>query len=204
MNNNGKMSNWAIKKYAFGGIIVIILLILLYFTGFLDGTPTIEVERGQNICFTDQRPDLNDPEILLCVPAAFSSEDGRIIGHYSTGQGRKGITNYSYTTINLDNNTHFQQASLIKNHKVKSFTDSKRRFRRALCKKDGKFSVVHSKIPITLNGFSKQLEDYDNAWNLDMGTYSYGWYKDEKGIHHLGLSSIFNRNKQTNWIIVKK
>ena len=199
------MSNWAIKNKGLVilGIIGIILLISLFFTGFLDRTPTIEVEKGQKICFTDQRPNMNDTKILLCIPAAFSGEGG-IIGHYSTGNGRKGNTNYGYTTIHLDNNTHFQQATLVKNHKIKFFTDNKRRFRRALCKKDGKYSIVHSKLPITLSDFSSKLTAYDIAWNLDMGTYSYGWYKDEKGLHHLGLSSIFNKNKQTNWIIIKK
>lgn len=29
--------------------------------------------------------------------------------------------------------------------------------------------------------------DFDHAWNLDMGSYSYGWYRDKNGLHDLGL-----------------
>ena len=195
------------KRYMKKVIIICILVGVasgLFLLGFFDDTSTIKVEKGNKIFFTEVPPDKSDSNILVCIPAAFSSEDGRIIGHYSTGQERKGNTVKGYTTIHLDNNTYFQQASLVRNHKPKSFKDCKKRFRRALCKKNGNFSIVNSKYPITLNNFAKQLADYDNAWNHDMGTYSYGWYKDEKGLHHLGLSSIFNRNKQTNWIIVKK
>ena len=184
--------------------IVFAVPIGLFLLGVFDDTSTINIDKGSKIYFTDVLPDKANPKIVVCIPAAFSGEDGRIIGHYSIGKGRKGKTGKDYTTIHLDNNTYFQQASLVKNHKPKTFKDSRLRFRRALCKKNEEFSIVHSTIPVTLSQFGNQLIEYDHAWNLDMGTYSYGWYKDEKGLHHLGLSSIFNRNKQTNWIIVKK
>lgn len=175
----------------------------LFFSGFIDNSPIITVNKGKKLIFTDKRPIINNPNILLCVPAAYSDESG-IIGHYSTGQGRKGTSDYRYTTIHLNNNTYFQQATLVRNHKPKAFDDDKLRFRRALCKKDGVFSIVHSKIPVTLTKFSKSLKEYENAWNLDMGSYSYGWYRDDTGkIHHLGISSILNKEKQTNWIIIK-
>lgn len=186
------------------GISSIIILSCIFLTGFFDRKPTIELKDCQKIVFTDKRPDINDSNILLCVPAAFSGE-GEIIGHYSTGNGRKGKTNYGYTTIHLDNNTYFQQASLVRNHKPKTFKDSRLRFRRALCKKNEMFSIVHSSIPVTLSQFANQLTEYENAWNLDMGTYSYGWYRDDKNVlNHLGMSTIFNIKKQTNWIIIRK
>ena len=184
-------------------ICFVVLIIGLFFGGLLDKTSIIPIDEGYHIEFTDSRPESSDSSVVLCVPAAFSDANG-IIGHYSTGKGRKGITQKGYTTIKLDNNTHFQQATLIKNGKTKKFSDIKRRFRRALCKKKERFYIVHSKLPVTLTKFSQQLNDYDMAWNLDMGSYSYGWYRDGKGLHHLGLSSYFNKKKQTNWIVVKK
>ena len=181
-----------------------VLIIVMYFTGFLDNKQVIAVKKGQSIEFTDKRPDMNDTDIFLCVPAAFSTSKGGIIGHYSTGKGREGKTDKNYTTIHLNNNTYFQQASLVKNHQPKFFKDRNHNFRRALCKKDSQFFIIHSKLPITLTEFSKQLIDYDNAWNLDMGSYSYGWYRDSKGkVNHLGLSTFFNKEKQTNWIVIK-
>lgn len=183
--------------------VFIFILIGLLFAGFFDNTNTIELAKEQSIYFTDERPNSSDSDIIVCIPAAYSSKEG-IIGHYSTGKGRKGASDYRYTTIHLDGNTHFQQASLVRNNTPKTFSDKRLRYRRALCQKNGRHSIVQSKRPVTLSQFSSQLADYDNAWNLDMGTYSYGWYKDESGLHHLGISTFWNKHKQTNWIIVRK
>lgn len=113
---------------------------------------------------------LSDTDIIGCFHAAYSGENG-IIGHYSTGKKRKVTSDYRYTTINLDGNTHFQQVSLVRNHNPKKFSDNRLRYRRALCKKDGKYFIIQSKYPITLNRFAENLTDNDFAWNLDMGTY---------------------------------
>ena len=193
------------KKFLLFSVGGLIIFTFLFFSGFIDRKPILSINADQKIMFTDKRPDYHDPDIILSIAAAFSGEDGRIIGHYSTGKGRKGTSSKSYTTIHLDNSTYFQQASLVRNHKPKTFKDSRLRFRRALCKKNEMFSIVHSSIPVTLSQFANQLTEYENAWNLDMGTYSYGWYRDDKNVlHHLGISSIFNKKKQTNWIIIRK
>lgn len=176
----------------------------LFFAGVLDDTSVIPIDKSCTMLFTDERPDAADTNIVVCIPAAFSDNESNIIGHYSTGKGRTGRTTYKYTTINLDGKTHFQQMTLTKNHRPKIYSDQRRRYRRALCLKNGHYSIAHSKRPVTLTDFSRQVTDYDKAWNLDMGTYAYGWYRDERGLHHLGLSTFWNRHKQTNWIVVKR
>ena len=175
----------------------------LFLAGVMDDTSVIPIDNNCIMLFTDERPDVADTNIVVCIPAAFSDKNG-IVGHYSTGKGRTGTTDYRYTTIHLDGKTHFQQASLTKNRNPKIYSDQRRRYRRALCLKNGRYSIVHSKRPVTLTDFSRQLTDYDRAWNLDMGTYAYGWYRDERGLHHLGLSTFWNKHKQTNWIVIKK
>lgn len=185
--------------------IIIASLIGLFLLGVFDDTSTIKVEKGEKIYFTNIRPNPADPNIIACIPAAYTGGDGTgIIGHYSVGKGRKGSSNFSYTTVNLENNTHFQQLTLIRNHKPKSFGDKRLRYRRALCKKDGKYTIEQSKYPTTLGRFARSLTKYDYAWNLDMGTYSYGWYKKNGQLHHLGASTIWNKRKQSNWIVIKK
>lgn len=139
------------------------IVVGLYFSGIFDATPQISIDTSDMIIFTDKRPSIDDENIMLCIPAAYSGEEG-IIGHYSTGNGRQGKSDFRYTTITLDCKTHF-----------------------------------------TLSDFANQLVDYERAWNLDMGTYSYGWYRDKNGkLYQLGLSTYWNNNKQTNWIVVYK
>lgn len=188
-------------------IIFVLLLFVAgtaYFAGAFDRTPTIVVERDCSIVFTNEPPNEEDENILLCVPAAYSTDDGHIIGHYSLEGKRKGVSDYRYTTIRLDGGSCFQQASLVRDHKPKCFSDSRNRYRRALCKKGKQYAIVHSSRPITLTSFARSLTGYDNAWNLDMGTYAYGWYRDESGLHQLGASAYWNKHKQTNWIVVRK
>lgn len=160
------------KKVILGTAIAFAIVGGLYFSGIFDAIPQITIDSLDKIIFTDKRPSTDDENIILCIPAAYSGEEG-IIGHYSTGIGRQGKSDFRYTTIYLDCKTHFQQASLVKGKAPKTFSDNKRRYRRALCRKNGEYCIIHSKWPITLSDFANQLIDYERAWNLDMGTYSY-------------------------------
>lgn len=193
-----------VRKIALSVIFFIVVIIGIYFSGLFDSTPLISIDINDRIIFTNKKVSPNEEKVILCIPAAYSGKNG-IIGHYSMGQGRQGRSDFRYTTVYLDNNTYFQQASLVKSHVPKTFFDDKKRYRRALCKKDGKFFIVHSKLPQTLDSFACQLTEYDRAWNLDMGSFAYGWYRDYNGnMHHLGLSTYWNKEKQTNWIVVYK
>lgn len=184
---------------------ILVLFGIFLFSGFIDNTPVIEIKPDEHIIFTDTKPDKNDPNIVACIPAAFTNNDGKIVGHYCIHTSRQGISDKRFTTVHLDEGTYFQQLTLVKRGKALDIKDSKLRYRRALCKQNGKYYVVHSKIPKTLSGFSKDLaKNYDSAWNLDMGSYSYGWYKTDGKVHTLGISSVLNKEKQSNWIIIKK
>lgn len=183
--------------------IIIASLIGLFLLGVFDDTSVIIVEKGEKIYLTNIRPDKSDPNIIACIPVAYTGDDrAGIIGTILSGRGRS--SNHSYTPIVLDNNTYFQQFTLVRNHKPRSFTDKRLRYRRALCKKDGKFTIEQSIHPTTLDRFARSLTKYDSAWNLDMGTSSYGWYKKDGKLHHLGISTFWNKAKQSNWIVIKK
>ena len=185
-------------------ILVLFSIISLFLLGAFDDTSKIKVDKTDAIYFTNVRPGKSDSNVVACIPAAYSTENGSIIGHYSVGKGRKGSSSGLYTTIHLDNNAHFQQVSLVRGHKAKTFKDKRLRYRRALCKKGADFTIEQSKYPTTLNAFARSLTKYDNAWNLDMGTYSYGWYRKDGRLHYLGASTFWNRHKQTNWIVIRK
>jgi|GEM_PF-7070597 hypothetical protein len=193
------------KRVIFFSLLSLCILSLSAFIlGMMNSTPIIPIDKGSSIVFTNERPDESDESVLVCVPAAYSTDGGEIIGHYSLGGKRRGSADYRFTTIHLDCGTCFQQASLVRQHKPKSFSDSRHRFRRALCKSDGCYTIVNSSRPITLTDFARTLTEYESAWNLDMGTYAYGWYRDSTGLHYLGLSDIWNKHKQTNWIVVRR
>lgn len=183
-------------------IVIVVLTVLIVFTILTyNNTNTITYNNCVWI-FSTSKPDINDPNILLCVPAAYTDDSGKIIGHYSEGTVRKGESNYDYTTIHLDKG-YFQQLTLVKNKTPKIINDSKLRFRRALCKKGNKYYIENSKYPITLSNFAKNLSKvYDNAWNLDMGTFAFGWYKKNNKIYYLSKFYKLNQHKQSNWIIV--
>lgn len=189
---------------------ILILFILFagltgaFFGGVFDRTPEILVDSDSVIVFTNKRPDSGDKDVLLCVPAAYSTDDGEIIGRYSFGKKRRGTSERRFATVYLDKGTYFQQHPLLRNGRGRRFTDPKRRYRRALCRSGKRYRIVHSSRPVTLTAFAASLTEYDEAWNLDMGTYSYGWYRDDWGVHHLGLSTVWNRGKQTNWIVVRR
>ena len=190
-------------KITITALIFGIIILGCFLFGIFDDKSTITVGEGEKILFTNQRPNSSDPNIIGCFPAAYTGENG-IIGHYSTGKKREGISDYRYATINLDGNTHFQQVTLVKNHQPKKFDDKRRRYRKALCKKHGRYYIIQSTYPITLNSFAENLTDNDFAWNLDMGSYSYGWYKKDGKLHPVGISAFWNKAKQSNWIVIKK
>lgn len=184
--------------------LIILICSILVIVGVLIKDPQTITFENVSWEFTTEKPDINESDILMCVPAAFTTESGEVVGHYKGDKRREGKSDYRYTTVYLDRG-HFQQLSLVRNGKPKKVTDDKRRFRRALCKIGDKFFIENSKYPITLTTFASQLSaKYDYAWNLDMGTYSYGWYKDNRGTHRIGIFSYLNSWRQSNWIIVRK
>lgn len=184
-------------------IVIATLAILLIF-GFLIIDPETITFDDASWEFTTEKPDINDPDVLMCVPAAYTAESGEVIGHYKHAKRREGKPDYRYRTVYLDKG-YFQQLTLVIDKKTKKSNDTKKRFRRALCKKGNKYYIENSRLPVTLTAFAEQLcGKYDFACNLDMGTYSYGWYKESGRTHHIGIFSFLNSGKQSNWLVVRK
>jgi hypothetical protein len=99
----------------------------------------------------------------------------------------------------------FQQTLLIKNKNIiecKLFGNNVN-LRRSLVKfSDSSFLVCESSRAMTIMEFQKALKEIgaSDAVNLDMGSWSEGWYKNSLGHKTIG-GSFINTDKQTNWII---
>lgn len=145
----------------------------------------------------------------LCIPAAYTSKSGEIEGEYRINgvtYGKKSLKErVSITDTGLvigskwysDNG--FQQHVLVKNNRIRKFVDTRERFRRALCSKDGKYYIIESGYRVTLSEFAKMIAPYcDNAVNLDMGVWGYGWIANKESF----IWCKFNRHRQTNWLTV--
>ena len=105
----------------------------------------------------------------------------------------------------------FQQILLIKNHhkvKVPLFVKSQDQdyIRRALIQFDDFYCIGQSHRPIKISEFQESLISIGalNAINLDMGTYSEGWYKNTCCKKIIIGERMRNTDKQTNWLIYTK
>ena len=157
------------------------------------------------IQFSNTHSDSN----FLCIPAAYTTIDGVIEGKYiinGISHGQKSLKEFVsiHPTKGLligntwYSNNGFQQHILVKNSKSRTFVDQRIARRRCLCSKNGEYFIIESIFPITLTEFAQLVSNHcDNAVNLDMGDYGYGWIGKNKH------SRIFkyNKHKQTNWIV---
>ena len=162
------------------------------------------------IKWTHTRP----KDAKVCIPAAFTGEDGKISGSYiyngKTYQNGKALNmrvslkdESFYITKNWMSNNGFQQLTLVYNSKPMKFRDSSRAIRRALCKDDHAAFILQSNYPMTLDKFAIECSRYStNATYLDMGEYGYGYIKKNRLIRPLYIWGFFTRGKQTNWIYI--
>ncbi len=165
--------------------------------------------------FTNQRPSTD--EALLCIPAAYTSPEGTIMGAYIIdGQLHNRYNRHS--KVSLSGNTFslsqefttgngFQQMCLVRHHQAVAFHDPARRIRRALCKENehAEAIIVESRKPLTMNEFAQLLaRRMETAVYTDMGSFGYGWYRSESGLHRLSTLWFYNRKKQTNWLVARR
>jgi hypothetical protein len=100
----------------------------------------------------------------------------------------------------------FQQSLLLKNGLIiecNLFGNSLNLRRAMVIQNDNQFFVVESKKPMTIVNFQKELQDMGikDAVNLDMGSWSEGWYKNKEGKKIISGENRYNTHKQTNWIV---
>ena len=99
----------------------------------------------------------------------------------------------------------FQQTLLLKNGEIIdcNLFGSNSNLRRALIEfEDNTFFVAESSRNVTITEFQKALKEIGamDAINLDMGSWSEGWYKNFDGSIKIG-ENFLNTHRQTNWII---
>ena len=169
-----------------------------------------ELPSGE-IKWTHTRP----KDAKMCIPAAFTGEDGEISGLYrcdgKTYQNGKALNmrvslkdESFYISKNWMSDNGFQQLTLVYNSKPMKFRDSSRAIRRALCKDDHAAFILQSNYPMTLDKFAIECSRYStNATYLDMGEYGYGYIKKNRLIRPLYIWGVFTRGKQTNWIYIE-
>lgn len=171
----------------------------------------------------------------LCFPAAYTTRTDKIDGFFiENGTLVNDIINTKLTGVcviteeiitiggyemvhnDLINNTikikgcAFQQTLLVKSNEVFpcDLFGERMNKRRALVKIKEKAYLVESKGLVAINVFQQSLIEIGaiDAINLDMGSWSEGWFKDNCGnIVVVGENqNMSNTHRQTNWIICLK
>lgn len=184
---------------------------------------------GLEISITKTRPQLSNDNFLI-VPAAYTTLSTGIDGlYYINGVEMNSIANSALkgtclisgsgisiidfdsirydikAKIKQDKSSMFQQTLLIRNSEVvpDAIFGNKKNIRRALIQlKDG-YCVCQSDKPITISDFRQSLTQIGvlNAVNLDMGTWSEGWYINQFN-EKIKIGEFFtNTSKQTNWLL---
>ena len=151
----------------------------------------------------------------MCIPAAFTHEDGKISGSYRCNgknyQNGKSLNmrvslkgDVFYISRQWMSDNGFQQLTLVYDSKAMRFHDFRRSIRRALCKDDNGAFILQSNYPMTMTEFASVCSKYStNATYLDMGEYGYGYIKKKHIIWPLYIWGFFTRHKQPNWIYVQ-
>jgi len=187
---------------------------------------------GLNIQVRHIRPDFT-PENFLCVPGAYTSIDTQIDGLFIeegieineimnnklTGAciisndsiqflGLEEINSNLISQVKMSKKSMFQQSLLVKNNHIVpcELFRSKENLRRALIQFKDTYCIGESQRPITISDFQESLIKIGavNAINLDMGTWSEGWYKNHCCEKITVGEKMISTNKQTNWIIYTK
>jgi len=186
---------------------------------------------GLGIEIVNDRPE-NNNNTFLCVSGAYSSNENTIDGIFIKkgvlvnkviNEKLNGLCIFTNDNLHIENSniisdslineakinkrSVFQQTLLIKNSNIiqcKLFGDNIN-LRRALIKfDDSEFLVGESHRPMTIFEFQKALKEIGvlDAVNLDMGSWSEGWYKSNNGKISIG-DNFANTKRQTNWIVYK-
>jgi Phosphodiester glycosidase len=177
-----------------------------------------------------ERPKKSDPGVWLAVPGTYTSPDGGVEGavvlegHVVRSQANrweallvidakggaeiresKGVPRAALDALAKQGASALQGHLLVFDGTPRPLLPSPALRRRALVTTAaGTPSIVESLAPMELAAFARDLVALGatRAMNLDMGSWSEGWYRAEDGkIVPLG-EDFRNTAKQTNWLVV--
>ena len=191
-------------------IIGLIILALSTYLYFKNGVTRFDLPKGE-LKGSNKRPQT----AKMCVPAAFTDEQGEILGAYringKTYEANKTMVmrvslkgDMFFISRKWMGDNGFQQLTLVNNSKAMKFHDKRKSIRRALCKdKDGAF-ILQSNYPMTMSDFALECgKRCSNATYLDMGEFGYGYIKNGLFTRPLYIWGYFTRDKQTNWLYIE-
>ncbi|MGL2988065.1 phosphodiester glycosidase family protein [Flavobacterium sp. RSSA_27] len=187
---------------------------------------------GLKMQLSSNRPEFNQ-ENFLCVPGAYTTTQNQIDGLCVVDGIKKnnlinpklnGVAIISDKTIRIvrlqdfnDNllnqvvsgkKSIFQQTLLIKDNQIVpcNLFGIKENRRRALIQFEDFYCIGESSRPLTISEFQESLVNIGavNAVNLDMGTWSEGWYKNNCKEKIIIGEYMYNTNRQTNWLLFTK
>jgi hypothetical protein len=184
---------------------------------------------GLKVEIVDKRPDFNE-KTFFGIAGAYTSKSGTIDGIFiNNGKIINDTYNNELTGLCIirnesiiiessdklndelikkvvsDKSSLFQQTLLIKNGLIVdcNLFGNAVNLRRALIKfNDGSYLVGESHRAMSIQEFQIALKEIGaiDAVNLDMGSWSEGWYKRNNGKMSIG-DNFLKTNKQTNWIV---
>ncbi len=183
-----------------------------------------------NINLVNKRPVFNQSTYMV-VPAAYTDKQNRIdglcflngnkvannINTNLTGfcmlrnntieiKSLKELTPILQQSIVTNKATLFQQSLLVLNSQIISCNlfGNTRSKRRALVKFNNSYCIAESVGPLAIADFQKALIRIKatSAINLDMGSWSEGWYKNKQGNQVKIGDNMSSTRQQTNWLIL--
>lgn len=146
--------------------------------------------RTSKIGFEIKRPAQSDPNVLLCIPAAFTSKDGGLCGLFACkgSLGNEGLIDLAMSgaceikngscrifdtnngaelkaaylsKLKEDKCSFFQQFQVVKDRKAESFKDKSIRQRRCVAiLSDARLEIIESDDAISFNEFGNDLVEF--------------------------------------------
>lgn len=175
----------------------------------------------------------SDDKISFCVPAAYTTPQNKIDGLFieygevinslsnplltgvcilsDTGisiTGNEGLTEVMKERTIQAKHSLFQQSLVLKDKSIVECTlfGARRNVRRALIQFNDFWCIGESDRPVTIFEFQQCLFEAGakDAINLDMGSWSEGWYINAMNNKVTIGENMSNTSRQTNWIVYRK
>ena len=139
-----------VKKIIYSILGAVFIIVAICF-GIVAEEPTVIPIHTNELLFTTTF----DSSATLLIPAAYTNEDGTIVGEYriagktyGTPTRKERISLHPTKGLIISGQWHsdygFQQTVLVKNYKIRYYDDDKKAFRRALATVNGQLCILTS------------------------------------------------------------